>query len=180
MMRTFLGRSLAASLAIIEARLGAPLASGFADEWHAELFAEFRRGVVPIPDVVPVLDALAAAGVPTCVASSGGHDRMRLTLGTSGLLPRFDGRLFSATEVPRGKPFPDVFLHAARRMAVVPTRTAVIEDSVAGATAGVAAGMTVFAYAAGVHADLVELAATGARTFTAMAELPALLAIPPL
>lgn len=174
-LQTFVGRSAAAALTIIEERLGSPLPSSFLGEWHTQLFAEFHRGVAPMPDVVTVLDALDAGGLPTCVASSGGHDRMRLTLGTSGLLPRFDGRLFSATEVPRGKPFPDVFLHAARRMGVLPERAVVIEDSVAGVTAGVAAGMTVFGYTAGAHSDPAELTAAGARTFAFMAELPALL-----
>ncbi len=101
---------------------------------------------------------------------------MRLTLGTSGLLSRFEGRLFSATEVPRGKPFPDVFLHAARTMDAAPARTAVVEDSPAGVAAGRAAGMTVFAYTAGAHSDAGELAALGGRPFAHMDELPALLA----
>jgi HAD superfamily hydrolase (TIGR01509 family) len=171
--RTFVGRSLAASVAIIEQRLGAPLPAGFVDEWHRALFAEFHRGVRPMPGVMAALDAIA---LPTCVASSGGHDRMRITLGSSGLLPRFAGRIFSATDVARGKPFPDIFLHAARAMGVVPARTAVIEDSPAGVTAGVAAGMTVFAYAAGAHADTRALTEAGARVFLDMLTLPALLA----
>jgi HAD superfamily hydrolase (TIGR01509 family) len=174
-LRAFVGRSAAASLTIIAERLGAPLAATFLEDWHDRLFAEFRRGVAPIPGVAAVLDALAADGRPTCVASSGGHDRMRVTLGASGLLPRFEGRLFSATEVARGKPFPDVFLHAAARMGAEPLRTAVVEDSVAGVTAAVAAGMTVFGYTAGEHSDPAELAAAGARPFGAMHELPVLL-----
>jgi beta-phosphoglucomutase-like phosphatase (HAD superfamily) len=100
---------------------------------------------------------------------------MRITLGGSALLPRFVGRMFSATDVARGKPFPDVFLHAARSLGAAPARTAVIEDSVAGVTAGVAAGMTVYGYTAGVHSDPAELAAAGATPFADMAELPALL-----
>ena len=177
-LRTFVGRSAAAALTIIEERLGSPLPSSFLADWHDQLFAEFQHGVAPMPDVVAVLDALHACGLPTCVASSGGHDRMRLTLGTSGLLPRLDGRLFSATDVPRGKPFPDVFLHAAERMGVSPERAVVIEDSAAGVAAGVAAGMTVFAYTAGAHSDPVELTAAGARIFATMAELPPLLGVP--
>jgi len=171
-LRTFVGRSAAAALVIIEERLAAPLPAEFSNDWHALLFGEFARGVVPIPGVVAALDAIAA---PTCVASSGGHDRMRVTLGASGLLPRFEGRIFSATEVARGKPHPDVFLHAAARMGAVPARTAVVEDSPAGVAAGVAAGMTVFAYTGGGHSDPVELRAAGAVPFANMAELPALL-----
>ncbi len=172
-LRTFVGRSAATAVAIIEARLGRAVPAGFHDDWHTRLFAEFRRGVVPIPGVVAVLDALT---VPTCVASSGGHDRMQLTLGASGLLPRFAGRIFSATDVARGKPFPDVFLHAARAMGAAPAGTAVVEDSAAGVAAGVAAGMSVFAYTGGSHSDPSELAAAGAVPFAQMCELPALLA----
>ena len=173
-LQTFVGRSAAGSVAMIEERLGHALPAGFHDDWHVLLFDEFRRGVAPIPGVVAAFDAIT---IPSCVASSGGHDRMRLTLGASGLLSRFEGRLFSATEVERGKPFPDVFLHAARTMDATPARTAVVEDSPAGVTAGRAAGMTVFAYTAGAHSDAGELAALGARPFLHMDELPALLAI---
>ena len=101
--------------------------------------------------------------------------RRRTTLGATGLLPLFDGRLFSGTEVARGKPAPDVFLHAAERMGAAPARTAVVEDSVKGVLAGYAAGMTVFGFAGLVPA--ADLAAAGAsRTFTHMRELSALLA----
>jgi HAD superfamily hydrolase (TIGR01509 family) len=172
-LRTFVGRSAAAALVIIEDRLAAPLPAEFSAEWHALLFEALARGVAPIPGVGAALDAIA---LPTCVASSGAHDRMRLTLGASGLLPRFEGRIFSATEVARGKPHPDVFLHAASRRGAAPARTAVVEDSSAGVAAGVAAGMTVFAYTAGAHSDPAELRAAGAVAFADMAELPALLA----
>jgi HAD superfamily hydrolase (TIGR01509 family) len=119
-----------------------------------------------------VLEALT---VPYCIASSGDHAKMRTTLGTTGLLPLFEGRLFSGTEVARGKPAPDVFLLAAERMGAEPARTAVIEDSVNGVLAGCAAGMTVFGYAGLVQA--ADLAAARAfRTFTHMRALPALLA----
>lgn len=172
-LRTFVGRSAAGSLAIIEERLGRPVPVGFHDDWHALLFGEFRRGVQPIAGVVAALDAIT---LPTCVASSGSHERMRLTLGASGLLSRFEGRLFSATEVARGKPFPDVFLHAARVMSATPARSAVVEDSPAGVAAGVTAGMTVFAYTGRAHSDPDELARAGAVPFARMLELPALLA----
>jgi HAD superfamily hydrolase (TIGR01509 family) len=176
-LRTFVGRSAATCLAMIAERLGGPLPDGFAADWDAMLFAEFRRGVAAIPGVAAALDALDASGLATCVASSGSHERMTITLGTSGLLPRFAGRLFSATEVARGKPFPDVFLHAARRMGATPARTAVVEDTPAGVAAAVAARMTVFAYTAGAHSDPAELAAAGATPFAAMPELPALLRV---
>jgi len=174
-LRTFVGRSAATCLAMIAERRGAPLPAGFATDWDATLFAELGRGVAPVPGVVAALDAIEALSLSTCVASSGSHERMRITLGTSGLLPRFTGRIFSATEVARGKPFPDVFLHAAEQMGVAPARAVVVEDTPAGVTAAVAAGMTVFGYVGGDVADPRELAAAGARPFRSMSELPRLL-----
>src|SRR5262249_39994954 len=122
------------------------------------------------PGVVELLDRLDSAGVPTCVASSGTHDKMRFTLGLTGLYSRFEGRIFSATEVARGKPAPDLFLHAASRMGVDPGRAAVIEDSAFGVRAAIAAGMTAFGYAGGLTPGPV-LEAAGARPFGSMDEL---------
>jgi beta-phosphoglucomutase-like phosphatase (HAD superfamily) len=102
---------------------------------------------------------------------------MRLALRAAGLLPLVEGRLFTASEVARPKPAPDLFLHAARKMGATPARTAVIEDTVTGVTAGVAAGMPVFAYAGAGHAEIDSLRAAGARVFSAMRELPGLLGL---
>src|SRR4029079_19594493 len=109
------------------------------------------------------LDAIARDARPTCVASSGEHRKIRLSLGLTGLLPRFEGRILSAEDVARGKPHPDLFLHAARTMGADPARCAVVEDSPLGVRAGVAAGMTVFGFAA--RTDPAALAALGAATF---------------
>ncbi len=117
-----------------------------------------------------LLGDLAAAGVPTCVASSGTHDKMGRTLRTTGLWELVEGRIFSATEVARGKPAPDLFLHAAASVGAVPARCAVIEDSVFGVRGAVAAGMTVFGYVAGL-APPGALAAAGAVPFERMEEL---------
>jgi beta-phosphoglucomutase-like phosphatase (HAD superfamily) len=100
---------------------------------------------------------------------------MRLTLGLTGLLPRFEGRMFSAADVGRGKPSPDLFLHAAARLHSAAERCAVVEDSVLGVRAGRAAGMRVFGFAA--RSDPLELASEGATVFRDMASLPGLLAI---
>ena len=167
-MTRFLGRSSAAVLAIIAETRGAPPPASFAAEWDDLLFSELGRHVTATPDVTAALDALR---VPTCVASSGSHERMRITLGATGLLPRFEGRLFSATEVARGKPFPDLFLHAAAVLGAVPARTAVVEDSPVGAAAGVAAGMTVFGYTGLVPAHATALRDAGARCFVDFREL---------
>jgi HAD superfamily hydrolase (TIGR01509 family) len=136
--------------------------------YRREMFAAFEEELQPVPGVVDALDAIA---LPACVASSGSHDKIRFTLGHTGLLARFDGRIFSATEVEHGKPAPDLFLHAAASMGWDPAETAVVEDSPAGVAGAVAAGMTVFGYAGVTPADRLD----GARTFTDMAELPALL-----
>jgi HAD superfamily hydrolase (TIGR01509 family) len=92
--------------------------------------------------------ALAELSIPYCVASGGSHDKMRTTLGKTDLLELFEGKLFSTSDVPRGKPYPDVFLHAAKNMQCIdPKRCLVIEDSPLGVEGGVAAGMTVFGFA---------------------------------
>jgi HAD superfamily hydrolase (TIGR01509 family) len=168
----FLGRRLADCLAIVAGITGRTPPPDALDRYRAERDRVLRERVQPVEGIREVLATLR---VPYCIASSGDHDKMRTTLGATQLLPLFAGRLFSATEVPRGKPAPDVFLLAAERMGAEPARTAVIEDSVNGVLAGCAAGMTVFGFAGLVAAD--ELAAAGAaETFTAMRDLPALLA----
>ena len=99
---------------------------------------------------------------------------MQTTLGITGLLPRFQGKLFSVTDVARGKPFPDVFLYAAAQSGVAPSACAVIEDTPTGVTAGVAAGMTVYGYCA--HMPARRLLEAGAHhTFDRMSDLPGLL-----
>jgi len=170
---TFMGRSMAACVAILEARLGRPIPSGWVDGFRDRTFEAFRRELRPVEGVEAALDRIT---VPTCVASSGPPEKIRTTLGVTGLLPRFDGRIFSADDVGRGKPHPDLFLHAASQMGAAPARCAVVEDSVFGVQAGVAAGMTVFGYA--TLTDAAALTAAGARAFDTMAELPRLLADP--
>jgi HAD superfamily hydrolase (TIGR01509 family) len=165
----FVGRTAAEMHRAIEAQLGRTV------DWEAEFEAQyeevFRRELVAVDGIVDVLDQLA---VPSCVASSGTHERMRFTLGLTGLLDRFQGRIFSASEVRHGKPEPDIFLHAADRMGVAPDRCAVVEDSVSGVLAGTAAGMTVYGFAGGVT-PRQKLARPGVVLFDHMHELPALL-----
>lgn len=115
---------------------------------------------------------LGQVPIPVCVASSGELEKVRLTLGRTGLLDRFDGRMYSATEVERGKPYPDIFLLAAERMGITPSRCVVVEDSVPGVQAGVRAGMAVLGYAR--FSDPEDLECAGARVFFDMSELPRL------
>jgi len=166
----FVGRTAAYMHAEIERHLGRSI------DWEAEFEARYREvfehELVAVPGIVEALDQIPVA---TCVASSGTHARMRLTLGVTGLFDRFAGRIFSAEQVARGKPAPDVFLFAAQQMGVAPDRCAVVEDSASGVTAGLAADMTVFAFAGGVVGP-EALSIGEARIFDAMTQLPALLA----
>lgn len=167
----FVGRSMQHCWQQVGRLLGREVPAAFRDEFQLRSLAALRAQVQPVPGVVAVLDSLP---VPCCVASSGGHDKMAATLGATGLLPRFRDRMFSATEVPNGKPAPDIFLYAAARCGVEPQRCAVIEDSAAGVRAGVTAGMRVYGYCA--HTPAQQLLSAGAEvTFTDMVRLPELL-----
>jgi HAD superfamily hydrolase (TIGR01509 family) len=167
----FIGRSMPACLAVVEGLLGRAVPEGFAEEYHRRSSIAFEEELVVVPGVVEVLDWLPW---PHCVASGSDHERLRITLTKTGLYPRFEGRIYSTADVTRGKPDPDVFLYAAQSMGVRPERCAVVEDSVLGVQAGVAAGMSVFAYTG--TADVARLRAAGAQIiFEEMSELPALL-----
>ena len=168
----FLGRTLAACMAIVERLSGKPAPPGALERYCADRDRVLREQVQSVAGIREVLESLT---IPFCIASSGGHDKMRITLGATKLMPFFEGRLFSATEVPRGKPAPDIFLFAAERMGASPSRTVVVEDSVNGVLAGCAAGMSVFGFVdLTPAAKLIEAGAS--RTFADMRELPALLA----
>jgi HAD superfamily hydrolase (TIGR01509 family) len=168
----FLGRTLAECMKIVERFRGSPAPPGSLERYTADRDRVLREQVRAVKGIREVLEALP---IPFCIASSGGYDKMRITLGATQLMPFFEGRLFSATEVGRGKPAPDIFLFAAERMGASPARTAVVEDTVNGVLAGSAAGMTVFGYVDLTPAEkLIEAGAT--RTFDDMRALPALLA----
>jgi HAD superfamily hydrolase (TIGR01509 family) len=143
----FLGRSVTAVRDHYEA-LGCPIPPSFAAELRTEIRAAFGSSLRPIEGVGSVLADLE---IPTCVASSSDADRVSFSLDLTGLAPHFDGRLYTAQMVERGKPAPDLFLFAAERMQVAPRRTLVIEDSVSGVKAGKAAGMTVWGFVGGSH-----------------------------
>lgn len=167
----FVGRSTESMTAEIEAHIGRSLPADWEDEFEPRYRDALARELVPVDGIVEALDAITR---PTCVASSGSHDKMRFTLGLTGLYERFAGRIFSASEVADGKPAPDLFLHAADRMGVTPSGCVVIEDSVPGVQAARAAGMRVFGYGGGVT-PARRLLDAGAQVFTHMRSLPALL-----
>lgn len=171
----FVGRSAAHFRESVEEHLGRSLA----DDWEApyqHLYDEaFERDLAPVPGVASALDRIATAAA-TCVASSGSHEKIRRTLGLTGLLSRFEGRIFSAADVSDGKPAPDLFLHAAARMGVPPDRCVVIEDSRFGVAAARAAGMRAFGYAGGLTPPQ-WLAGENTIVFNDMERLPELLGL---
>jgi HAD superfamily hydrolase (TIGR01509 family) len=169
----FLGRTDAEMREEIAAHVGEPLPSG----WSARLGDRKRRAfeseLRPVDGIVEALDAVTIA---TCVASSGTREAIRLALSLTGLADRFGDRIFSADDVSRGKPAPDLFLHAADRMGVDPTACAVVEDSPFGIEAAGAAGMRAFGYAGGL-VPAERLAGRTTVVFDDMRELPRLLGI---
>jgi HAD superfamily hydrolase (TIGR01509 family) len=146
-LERFVGRSIGAVREHYEA-LGQRLPDNFAAELKARVRESFAASLLPIEGVGAVLGRLR---LPTCVASSSDLDRVVFSLAMTGLSGHFAGRLYTSQMVKRGKPAPDLFLHAAAAMAVDPRRTLVIEDSVSGVRAGKAAGMTVWGFIGGGH-----------------------------
>lgn len=174
MFNSFVGHSRVQCLEKVEGMLGFPPPPELDRRYDHDINQALCDSVTAIEGIEAVLQSLT---VPYCVASSGSHEKMQLTLGKTGLIDYFAGNIFSTSEVPNGKPCPDIYLHAASRMgAVAPARCLVIEDSPLGVTGGVAAGMTVFGFAELMPAD--KLHASGAHcVFETMSDLPGLIAI---
>jgi HAD superfamily hydrolase (TIGR01509 family) len=168
------GRNRDTLSAAVEARFGRALPDGFFEAMRAQTALALERELVPVPGIEALLTALPAK---RCVASNGHLDRVRERLLLTGLLHFFEPHVFSAIQVARGKPAPDLFLMAARMLAVEPARCTVVEDSVIGVAAAVAAGMPVLGFCGGSHclgdhADQL-LAAGCSRVFARMSELAA-------
>lgn len=147
--------------------LGRRLEPGWDVPYEHLYRAAFEAELTCVPGVADVLDVL---DIPYCVASNSDHTYLRRVLGATGLLDRFEGRIFSATDVAHGKPAPDLYLFAADRMNESPGRCTVVEDSPFGVTAARAAGMACFAYAGGVT-PAHRLEGLGATLFHDMTEL---------
>ena len=175
MSARYLGTSDADMLRDVERRLGVTFPEGFVDEMQARKLVAFRAAVRAMDGAAAAVGAIASAGVPLCVASSGPRDSTRVKLASAGLLRYFDGRLFSAYDVPRGKPHPDLFLYAAAQMGVAPARCVVVEDSLPGVQGAVAAGMRVLGYAS--EGGGAALRTAGAEVFGDMADVPGLLGL---
>jgi HAD superfamily hydrolase (TIGR01509 family) len=175
------GRSLPDIMNELEAEMGRELPRTFRADLDEKTFAAFRNSLQPIDGVRAVLELLASAGTDLCVASSGSLDKIRLSLGLTKLAPFFEDRIFSATQVARGKPAPDLFLHAAAQMGKDIGNCVVIEDSLPGVIGAHASGARVLGYAAlslpdqNRHAEALKEA--GAEVFCEMAAASALLGI---
>ncbi len=172
----FMGRHADDIVRGIEARVGHPL-PGEGLRMRERMLVRLRRELTPVPGIAR---ALARLDGSRCVASSSDPTRIRLTLELTGLAGFFGGHIFSGTEVAHGKPAPDLFLHAAAAMGTAPAECVVIEDSVLGVRAGVAAGMAVIGFTGGGHAYsgfAERLRQAGAATIIAhMDDLPKVLA----
>jgi HAD superfamily hydrolase (TIGR01509 family) len=170
----FLGRSTEAVLQHYGAQ-GRRLPDDFVADLKARVRRTFQSSLQPIPGVGALLASLATS---YCVASSSDLDRVSLSLVRAGLASHFGDRIYTSQMVARGKPAPDLFLHAADRMRVAPAKTLVIEDSVSGVTAAKAAGMEVWGFVGGSHYESRDgraiLRAAGAdRVFDRMADFRA-------
>ena len=172
-VRDYVGLSLNSCRELVRERYGRTIDDEFLAGMQRRTMAAFHQELRAVPNIAAALSAIQSAGASICVASSGDMDKMRTSLGLTDLWSRFDPHIFSATQVARGKPAPDLFLHAAARMAVAPADCAVIEDSPYGIRAAKAAGMDAFGYVGGeINKPLVQ---EGATEFDDMADLPALL-----
>ncbi|GGW24891.1 hydrolase [Streptomyces alanosinicus] len=171
-IRDYMGSAMHRIHDLVLERTGQRLPDDFDDVFHARVFAAFERELQPVAGVSGVLEKLAADGVPYCVASSGSHERIRIGHRTTGIDRWFaEDRIFSSEDVGRGKPAPDLFLHAAERMGVEPERCLVVEDSPLGVQAAVAAGMAVYGFTAMTPAAKLARADELFRTMGELADL---------
>lgn len=170
-VEAFVGRSPKANLETVERLLKGPLPTTFVPNLMAKASVVFSQELQAVPGIKAALEQIQ---LPVCVASGSSPELIRDNLTITGLLDRFADNIFSSSDVAHGKPAPDVFLYAAKKMQVNPDRCAVVEDSIAGVQAGCAAGMTVFAYHGTFSAT--ALSDAGAHVlFDDMNKLPELL-----
>lgn len=188
-LETYRGKSVADCIRMITEELSQQDSwKSLTDEQKAQQGASFWRQVQlqtlvvceqqlePIKGIMPVLDYLRDQQIPFCVASNGKHEKMRMTLAKTGIMPYVQGRVFSFEDVTRGKPAPDLFLHAAKTLNVTPTQSIVVEDSLTGIQAALAAGMRPLGYCppnanGSDNILLAEMRRLGAEVFFSMDEL---------
>ncbi|TDP72545.1 HAD family hydrolase [Roseateles toxinivorans] len=170
-VQRFMGTSMPVCMERIGELLGAPPPADFLPQFSQRTRAAFETGLTAVPGVEQVLDGLQT---PFCVASNGNRAKVDFTLGHTGLLPRFEGRIFTADDVRHPKPAPDLFLLAARTLDADPLRTTVVEDTPTGIRAAKAAGMRAIGFSAMTSAERLLAAGADAVART-MAEVQVLL-----
>ena len=178
-MNLFVGKAVKDELAQIAERTGQPVTAAWQAEFAARRNVALQERLTAIPAIHDAVHRIHVQhGGRIACASGADRFKVDMMLRQLALIDYFEGRIFSGYETPRSKPFPDVYLAAATALVVDPARCAVIEDTVTGVRAGVAAGATVFAYlpATTLHVSARALRDAGAHhLFTDMAELPNLL-----
>jgi HAD superfamily hydrolase (TIGR01509 family) len=174
-MQMFVGKALKDEVAMIAAHTGRPLDAQWLTDFQQRRNAALLEQLTAIPHIHDAVHRIHADhGARIACASGADRFKVEMQLRKVGLIDYFEGRIFSGYETPRSKPFPDVYLAAAEALRVQPARCAVVEDTVTGVTAGVAAGAVVFAYdPIGDGAALREAGAV--EIFTSMADLPLLM-----
>jgi HAD superfamily hydrolase (TIGR01509 family) len=171
----FLGDTFSNIIRRVEEKLGRSVPPGWPAQSQANLLLTLERELQPVKGVRSAIEALAQAQATLAVASQGTHEKMQLTLRVTGLLPFFEGRIFSAAQVARPKPAPDLFLLASETLGFRPEHSVVIEDSTRGVKAALAAGMRILGYTASVGRDAIV--AAGAEPIDDMSEVPARLGL---
>ena len=174
--RDYQGLLLEDIVGIAEQRLGRLLPEDWHERFESERDTAFARELEPVAGAAQAVGRVRAAGVAACVASQGKPQKIRLSLELTRLRDLFaEQELFSAYSVARGKPHPDLFLHAAATMGAEPAGCVVVEDTASGVTAAVSAGMRVIGY--GADGDELALRRAGAEIMGSLQELPELLGL---
>jgi beta-phosphoglucomutase-like phosphatase (HAD superfamily) len=174
--RDYQGLLLSEVVSQAEAKLGKPLPDGWLAEYECDRTKAFHRELRPVSGAADAVRHVVGADIAVCVASQGKLEKTRLSLELTGLRGLFpSGTLFSAHDVPRGKPHPDLFLYAASTMGAEPSRCVVVEDTASGVTAAVSAGMRVLGYVA--DSDEAALRQAGAEPMPSLDRLPRLLGL---
>ncbi|MFV0491660.1 MAG: HAD family hydrolase [Pseudorhodobacter sp.] len=167
----FLGGTLHGAF-LAARKLGANLPDGWVDEFYEHLYARLAEGTELIRGILPLLDQLDAAGIRYAICSNGAPRKMEITLGQHpGLMERFRGHIYSGQELGCPKPEPGLWLHAARALGVAPAECAAVDDSPAGCTGAVRAGIRCLGLAE--HDDGARLNTVGAEVIHGLAEIPA-------
>lgn len=160
------GKALNLCMEIISKRINKPLPVHFEQDYRINTFEAFRKEIQPIKGIKGVIENLE---IPFCVASSGPENKIRLNLEVTGLLPYFEGNIFSCYAIQKWKPEPDIFLWAAKAMGFKPNECLVVEDSVSGVKAALAGGFDVFGYTEHDYKNELQVLAT--KTFKSMPQL---------